>query len=196
MIGRGPPPNFSQASRRPTKKILVQVAAKARAVKCWLASHGDLDEGQDFVIHTDGGTPEQAIEDIKKIAYGGGGDPPEHHLDAIEALLDRVPWSVDPSRARGAILAFLTADSKPAKSGTTAPELGKRIKDKGLLLYLVCEPTPTLRELVDTAGGLMFQISNNPDLVDLQRIAGQLAASIVATVASGSTVPMSVPTNN
>ena len=174
--------------------IVSQVAAKACRVKCWLASHGDLDEGQDFIIHTDAGAPDQAIEDIKKIVYGGGGDPPEHHLDAIEALLKRVPWKSDPSRARGAIMAFMTADTKPAKSGITAAELGKQIKHKGLLLYLVCEPTPTLQELASSADGLVFQITNNPDPHELQKIAGQLAASIVATVSSGSTVPMTVPT--
>lgn len=173
--------------------IVLQVQAKARKVKCWVASHGDLDEGQDFIIHTDAGTPEQAIEDIKKISYGGGGDPPEHHLDAIESLLNRVPWTADLSRARGAILAFMTADSKPAKSGISAADLGKQIKDKGILLYLVCEPTPTLQELASAAEGLVFQISNNPDPAEMQKIAAQLAASIVATVASGGTVPMAVP---
>lgn len=173
--------------------IVSQVRAKVREVKCWLGSHGDIDEGQDFIIHTDAGTPEQAIEDIKKISYGGGGDPSEHHLDGIEWLLNRVPWTADPSRARGTIIAFMTADTKPAKSGVSAAALGKQIKDKGILLYLVCEPTPTLQELASAAEGLVFQISNNPDPSEMQKIAAQLAASIVATVASGGTVPMTVP---
>jgi len=173
--------------------IVKQLAAKARTVKCWVASHGDLDDGQDFVIHTDGGTPDQAIEDIKKIVYGGGGDPPEHHLDAVESLLNKVPWTANPARARGAILAFTTADSKPAKSGISARDLGAEIKRRGILLYLVCEPTPTLHDLVKSAEGLMFQITNSPDPAELQKIAAQLAASIVATVASGGTVPMAVP---
>ena len=184
---------FQMGIPKTYETIVNQVRAKARSVKCWLASHGDLDEGQDFIIHTDAGTPEQAIEDIKKITYGGGGDPPENHLDAIEELLKRVPWTADPSRARGAILAFMTADTKPAKSGISAAELGKQIKDKGILLYLVCEPTPTLQELAAAAEGLVFQITNNPDPAELQKIASQLAASIVATVASGGTVPMTVP---
>ncbi len=175
--------------------ILNQVQAKARSVKCWLASHGDLDEGQDFILHTDAGTPAQALQDMKNITYGGGGDPPEHHLDAIESLLNRVPWTADPTRARGAILAFMTADSKPAKSGTTAGELGKRIRQQGILLYLVCEPTPTLLELAKSADGLVFEITNNPDPAELQKIAAQLAASIVASVASGSTVPMAAIAN-
>ena len=173
--------------------IVNQVKAKAREVKCWVGSHGDLDEGQDFVIHTDAGTPEQAIDDVKKISYGGGGDPAEHHLDAIEELFNRIPWTSDPSRARGAILAFMTADTKPTKSGISATELGKLIKDNGILLYLVCEPTPTLENLASAAEGMIFQISNNPDPVEMQKIAAQLAASIVATLATGGTVPMTVP---
>ena len=173
--------------------IVSQIKAKARTVKCWVASHGDRDEGQEVILHTDAGTPEQAIEDIRKINYGGGGDAPEHHLDAIEEAIARVPWTADPSRARGAILAFVTADAKPARSGATAAQNGQREKDRGLLLYVVCEPTPTLQEMVMAAGGLMFQITNSPDPTELQKIAAQLAASIVATVASGSTLPMTVP---
>jgi hypothetical protein len=173
--------------------IVSQVKAKAREVKCWLASHGDIDDGQNFIIHTDAGTPDQAVEDIKKIAYGGGGDPAEHHLDAVESLLNRVPWTADPTRARGAIIAFTTADTKPAKSGITALALGTKIKEKGILLYLVCELTPALQELASAAEGLVFQISNSPDPGELQKIASQLAASIVATVGSGGTVPMTVP---
>lgn len=173
--------------------IISQLEAKAREVKCWLSSHGDLDESQDFIIHTDAGTPTEAVEDIRKISYGGGGDPPEHHLDAIQELLNRVPWTDDPSRARGAILGFLTADSKPTKSGISATDLGKQIREKGILLYLVCQPTPTLTDLVSASGGLIFEISNNPDPEQMQRIGSELAVSIVATVASGATVPMTVP---
>lgn len=170
--------------------ILRQVNAKARSVKCWLGSHGDLDEGQPFILHTDGGTSEQAIEDVKKIVYGGGGDPPEHHLDAIETLLKTVPWTRDPSRAHGAIIAFLTADTKPTKSGITAKQLGAEIKKQGVFLYLICEPTPTLMELADAAEGLMFEITNTPDATELQRIASQVAASIVVMAGSGKTEPM------
>lgn len=183
---------FQTGIPRTFEMIVSQIQAKAREVKCWVASHGDLDEGQEFVVHTDAGSPKQAIEDIKTIIYGGGGDAEEHHLDAIEALLNRVPWTSDPSRSRGAIIAFTTSDTKPTKSGLSATALGKKIRDMGILLYLVSESTPTLKELAASAGGLVFQITNSPDPLDLQKIAAQLAASIVATVASGGTIPMSV----
>lgn len=184
---------FRDGIPRTAEIILSQVSAKARSVRCWVASHGDLDEGQDFILHTDGGAVDQAVQDMKRIAFGGGGDPPEHHLDAVEELLNRVPWSADPTRARGAILAFTTAETKPARSGVAAAELGKRIAGRGLLLYLVGEPTPVLQSLVSGAGGLLFQISNSPDTTSLQRIAAQLSASIVASVARGSTQPLTVP---
>ena len=173
--------------------IFRQVAAKARTVKVWLASHGDLDEGQDFCLHTDGGTPDQAAQDLAKISYGGGGDPAEHHLDAIEQLVNTVPWTADPTRGRGAIVAFMTADSKPARSGVTSQQLGEMIAGKGLLLYCVCEPTPTLHELVRAAGGMMFPITNAPDPSELQNISAKLAASIVLTVSKGGTKPMVAP---
>jgi hypothetical protein len=170
--------------------IVTQIEGKARSVRCWLQSHGDQDDGQFPLLHTDGGTPNQAVDDCKRITYGGGGDAEEHHLDGIEHLLNTVPWSSDRSRSRGAILALLTEESKPLTSGKTAQQLGMEIKSRGILLYLICEPRPMLRELVNTAEGLMFQISNNPDLAELQRIASQLAASVIATVGSGSTKPI------
>jgi hypothetical protein len=173
--------------------VLKQVAAKARSVRCWVQSHGDLDMGEQPVLHSDASSPEQAMADIKSIAYSGGGDPPEHHVDAIENVLNSVPWASDRNRARGAILAILNADTKPARSGVTARALGEEIRQRGILLYLVCEPTPMLAELVDGAGGLIFEISNNPDPADLQKVAGQLAASIVATVSKGAAAPVLVP---
>ena len=176
--------------------ILNPISAKARNIKCWLTSHGDLDEGQEIVIHTDGGPPSQTIKDLQLINFSGGGDPPEHHLDAIEFLWKKIPWTADPTRARGAILALINADTKPAKSGITAAELGQALKKSGLLFYLVCEPTPTLKDLVDGAEGMMFEISNDPDIQELQRIASELAASIVVTIGSGGTVPMNVAMDN
>ena len=174
--------------------ILKQVMTKARSVTCTLQSHGDKDEGQECILHTDKGTPEQTLDDIKAIPFEGGGDPSEHHLDGVENLFKIVPWSQSKD-SRGAILAFLTADTKPATSGTSARELGEKIREAGILLYLVCEPTPTLQELVDAAQGLMFQISNNPDPKELEKVGAQLAASIVATISTGGTVPMTVPGN-
>ncbi|OQC41333.1 MAG: hypothetical protein BWX66_00762 [Deltaproteobacteria bacterium ADurb.Bin058] len=170
--------------------ILDHVSKKAREVKCWLATHGDIDCLEYPEILTDGGQPSQAIEDIKNISYGGGGDPAEHHLDSIEFLLNTVPWTNDPSVARGAIIAFMTADTKPTKSGISAAELGRRIASKGLILYLICEVTPTLWELAQAANGLVFPISNDPDPLEMQKIGSQLAASIVATIKGGGTVPM------
>lgn len=170
--------------------ILDQMSAKAREMRVWVQSHGDLDEGQEPLLLTDAGQPAQAVSDLRTIDYSGGGVPEEHHLDAIANLLDVVPWTADPSKARGAILAFMTAESKPLRSGQSPAELGRSIAERGILLYLVCQSSARLDELCDAAGGMQFEISNAPDADELQQIASQLAASLVATVGQGKTVPV------
>ena len=55
----------------------------------------------------------------------------------------------------------------------------------------ICEPTPTLQELVDGANGFMFEINNDPDIKELQIIAAQLAKSITENAGKSGTVPMS-----
>ena len=172
--------------------ICRQIDAKARSLTVCLQSHGDLDLDEEFVLHTDRGTSAQAIDDVRRISYGGGGDPPEHHLDAIEHLLRTTAWPADPTSGRGAILAFTTADTKPSRSGLSARDLGAEIRKREILLYLVSEPTPSLQELVSAASGIIFTITNDPDPTELQKISAQLAASILVTVASRSTEPMPV----
>jgi hypothetical protein len=39
----------------------------------------------------------------------------------------------------------------------------------------------------------MFRITNDPEPAEMQKIAAQMAASVVQTVASGGTVPLTVP---
>ncbi|MBI3985811.1 MAG: hypothetical protein HY343_02740 [Lentisphaerae bacterium] len=173
--------------------ILTPVVAKAREVKVWFQVHGDLDEGQDMVLLLDGGSPEDAKKAVQTVDYSGGGDAPEHHLDAVEKLLNTVPWIADPKKARGAIVLLATADSKPARSGKSARQIGEEIKTRGILLYLVCEETPQLRELSDAAGGWLFKISNTPDPKEMQQIAAKVAASITIQAGAGATVPLTAP---
>lgn len=183
---------FAEGIRKSVPLILDSVQAKARWVKVWMRTHGDEDCGQQSVLLTDGGTPSQAIQDLGSIVFEGGGDPPEHHLSGIEDLLDQTPWKGDPQHARGALIAFLTADTKPARSGKTPRQLGEEIRNRGILFYLVCEPYPQLDELCQAAGGLLFRITNDPQPADLQKIAGQIAASVVYAAATGGTLPMTV----
>jgi hypothetical protein len=162
--------------------ILKPIEARAQELRVWVQTHGDREEGMEEVLLTDGESADKAIADIERIVFDGGGDPPEHHLDAIEVLMNRVPWSANPLESRGAILAVLTADSKPAQSGHSPAEIGAEIKRRGLLLYVVGERTPSLDKLVKAADGLFFQISNNPSKEEMELIAGQLAASISLSV--------------
>lgn len=172
------------------EKIVRGIEQQIRDVKLHLFSHGDLDYGEETILLTDGGTTEQAISDIKSINFGGGGDSTETHLSAIEHVMNNVPWRNRPNRSRSALLAFLTDDSKPCRSGLTPWQLGEELKKRNILLYLICQPTPTLSELVDAAGGLMFAISNSPDPKELEQIASQLTASIHAATSTSTTKPL------
>ncbi len=172
--------------------LLGALTAKAKGVTVFVGTHGDLECGEDPVLHTAGGTPEQALADIRAISFGGGGDAPETHLDGIEHFLETVPWPMDSSRTRSALVCFLTDETKPTRSGRSAAEIGAAVQAKGLLFYAVCETTPTIAELIRSAHGLHIPISNTPDRAELQRAAAAVGASIVATLGAGGTVPMAV----
>ena len=184
---------FADGIRGSLPLMFDPIKARAPKLRVWLQSHGDEDEGQMPVLLTDAGTPEQAADDAKKIIFDGGGDPPEHHASAIENLFHTVSWTANPKSSRGAIVAFLTADTKPSRSGKTPKEIGEAIRAKNLLLFLVCEPTPSLHEMCQAAQGLMFTISKTPSMDDMSKIAAAMAKSIMLTVSTGGTVPMAVP---
>jgi hypothetical protein len=183
---------YAEGVPRTLEAILGHLNGKTAGLEVSLQSHGDLDCNEPHILLTDRGTPEQAIADARTIIFEGGGDPRETHLDAIEHLLDTVPWGADPTRSRGAFIAFLTDDTKPTRSGKTPEQLGYEFQRRKILLYLVCQRTPALHSLCTAAGGMMLEISNSPDTAQLLNIAEALSASIAASVGSGATVPVDV----
>jgi hypothetical protein len=104
-----------------------------------------------------------------------------------------VPYSMDNHHTRGAFVAFLTDETKPDRTSATAEEIGKAVRAKGLLFYLVCQKTPTLDALVRAAGGLDIAITNNPGRAELESAAAQVSASLVATIGAGGKDPMTMP---
>ncbi len=56
-----------------------------------------------------------------------------------------------------------------------------------LILAAACS-----QELATAAEGLVFQLSDSPDPLELQRIAAKLAESIQVSITKGSTVPLTV----
>ncbi|MHB8797856.1 MAG: hypothetical protein ACYDBY_05270 [Thermoanaerobaculia bacterium] len=175
--------------------LLETIAAKVKSLTVYVGTHGDEECGEAPVLHTAGGTREQAMADIRAITFGGGGDAPETHLDGIRNFLETVPWPMDNHRTRGAFVAFLTDDTKPDRTGATATQIGEAIRAKGLLFYAVCQKTKALDELVAAAGGLTIPISNSPDRSELQAAAAQVSASLVASIGAGAggTLPMTMP---
>ncbi len=182
---------FSDAVRKKIFPLILNpIEAKAKKLRVFVRTHGDREEGQSELMLTDGETTQKALADIANIKFDDGGDPLESHLDAIETLMDRVPWNANPMEARGAIIGVLSSGSKPAQAGRTPKEVGEEIKRRGLLLYIIGIRTPEIHELVKAAEGLIFEISNSPKKSEMESIARQLGASIVQTASGSATRPL------
>ncbi len=181
--------SFRIGIRRSVDVITTGIEKRASRLEAWVGTHGDLDYGEQWGLLSDRKSGDQVRHDVAGITYGGGGDAPESHLDGFHSLLEAVPWDCSFGVSR-CLVGFVTDDSKPARCGLTAESLGALFKKKDVDLYLVCEPTPTLDALVNAAGGLRFTISNDPSISELQQVAANVAASIVARTLAGGTKPL------
>lgn len=184
---------FAKGVPLAVKQILEPINAKARETKVYVHTGGDLDFGQQCTLLCNGVTVPEAIAEVARLSYGGGGDEPETHADSVETVMTTTPWEPDARKWRNAMMIFLTADSKPSRSGIAPRQLGTALKSRGILVYLVAEDYPFARELAEAAEGLFFAISNDPDPVQMQQIAGGISQSILITAAGGATRPMTVP---
>jgi hypothetical protein len=173
------------------EKVGRGLADKIATITYDVWSHGDLDCGQTPVQLCQHVTLDEAVAALKTLVYDGGGDPAESHADQVENLLNVSQWGADPLKSRNVLLMFATDDTKPTRSGKSMKQLGKEFKDKRVFLFLVCQETANLRELVDSAGGVLVQISTNPDATEIQKVVAQLTASIATTVVHGATIPLS-----
>lgn len=162
-------------------------------VTTYVGSHGDEDYHEQPILHLEGGSLDDAVTACRSIEFCGGGDAEETHLDGLDFLFQHVPWAQDLC-ARNALIAFLNADSKPTRSGKTPEQLGQEMRDLGVMLFLVCEPTPALRALANAAHTIIIPISNDPDLNELQRATAELCKSLTASLTQGATMPMTTTT--
>lgn len=152
--------------------------------------HGDLECKEYPVQLCNHVGMDEAIAAIKTIVYEGGGDLPETHADQLENLLAVTLWGADPLKSKNILLMFGTDDTKPTRSGKSMKQLGADFKAKGVFLFLVCQETTSLREIVDAAGGYLIPISTTPDEAEIKKVVAQLTASIAATVTTAATITL------
>jgi hypothetical protein len=173
--------------------IVTQVSAIARSLMVSLQMHKDLEVDDPAIqLVLDRAEPALVAQAVSKLEYSGGGDSAETHLDAIATLANTVPCPTA-GGARSAIVAICNADTKPLRDGRSPAALGAELKERGILLYLVCETFPAFEELARAAGGLIIPISNSPSEKELNVIAHQVAASLSMTLSTRSLVPLQVP---
>ncbi len=184
---------FGEGIHTIMEMFAVEFEQRVAEITTYVGSHGDEDYGEKPILHLEGGSLDEAVAVCRSIELVGGGDPPETHLDGIDFLLQRVPWAQDLS-TRNVLIAFLNADTKPARSGKTPRQLGLEMRDLGVMLFLVCEPTSALEALAEAAAGVVIPISNDPDLGELRRAAAELCKSLTASLTQGGTLPMTFQT--
>lgn len=117
--------------------------------------------------------------------------PDEDHLKAIENLARIVPFTGS-SSCRSVLVAIVNAESKPLES-MSPYELGRQLSDRGILVYVVGEPTPRIVEFIAGASGILLPISDSPTLDELSVIVTQVSASVEGTLVSGATKPIAMP---
>lgn len=168
------------------------IDAKAASSKWYVQTHGDEDDGQVPTLVVDGGPATDAVAAVRSLHFDGGGDPPEHHLNAIEHLASLLPAAAG-TQQRTALVSFTTADTKPARSGRTPEDIGAELLKKQWIVCLVGEPGTQLDRLGRACNAFMFPISATPTPAEMKRVAEQVAASIVASLTRGSTRPLTQP---
>jgi hypothetical protein len=166
--------------------VLDEAGKRAAEIVCWLQAHGDSEYGQNPTLIVDRGTASDVLAALASLDYGGGGDAEETHTEAIYQLLKTIPFTADPARARGAIIAFLTDETKDTGCPLTPQELGAQVRQRGLLLYLIATATPKLQAMVNAAGGILLPISNDPDEAELRRLGAMVGKSLTMSVVTGS----------
>jgi hypothetical protein len=183
---------FADGIRGNVEALLRAIEAKAASLKTTVQAHGDEDDGQFPTLVADAAPVAEAVAAVQALHFDGGGDPPEHHLNAIEQLASTLPVGAG-GRQRGALVLFTTADSKPARSGRTPEQIGAELQRKQLIVCLVGEPRTQLERVGHACGAFMFPINATPSPADMKRVAEQVAASIVASLTKGSTRPLTQP---
>ncbi|MCA9239156.1 MAG: hypothetical protein KDA37_03100, partial [Planctomycetales bacterium] len=159
----------------------------------WVQTHGDEDYREFPELLASPAPINRAVQAVRSIRFGGGGDACETHLSAVETAIDQLGRFAGETTRRQAMLVFLTDDTKPARSGRSAEAIGGRLRQCGVLFYLICQPTRKLNQLCEAADGLLFEISNNPSGEMLHKIASQIAGSVSYSVSTRSSRPVHAP---
>ncbi len=184
---------FADGIRGNIEALLRAIEAKAASLTVTVQTHGDEDDGQFPTLVADSANVTDAVAAVKALRFDGGGDPPEHHLNAIEKLASVVPFAAAGRQQRGVVVMFSTADSKAAGSGKTPEQIGAELLAKGFITCFVGEPGTQVERVGKACNAFLFPISASPTPAEMKRVAEQVAASIVASLTKGTTRPLTQP---
>ncbi len=185
---------FCRGMELSTRMILEAVDKKVRGLRVWVQTHGDEDYQEFPKMIAAGCKASSAVQAVKTIDYAGGADEEETHLSAIEEALKNIDWQQASHAVRRVMLVFINEDTKPARSGRSATEVGQALREAGILFYLICQQTHTLDALCNAAEGMLCEITNEPSPELMQAIATEISGSVIQSVSTGSAIPL-LPTS-
>ena len=183
---------FANGIKTMIRKTLETIEPRIETLRVSVVTYGDEDEGQHPEFLCQQVTSDESLEQVGGIVFSGGGLPRESHESAVEFAAENVPWAESRKEARNALVVFSTAETKPTKSGRSAKEIGEILGAKNVQFFCVVEPYPFHYDMCDGCNGLVFSISNDPDPSDIEKIGGQLAATLTASATSGTAAPATV----
>lgn len=179
---------FSSGVPLAARLILSEVERQVGGISAFVQTHGDEDYGEYPSVVCQQADAHEASHAVATITYLGGGDAKETHLSAFEAAFR---WfTKQRGDCRRVMIAFVNADTKPARSQRTPEEIGLEARRLGLLIYLICEPTCSLNAFAEAARGMVVPISNNPSEELMLSIARRIAGSVTHSVSVRSLTPI------
>jgi len=178
---------FSRGIKGAVALLLNLLSSKCAAVKVWLHTYGDEDFGQQPETLCAGTSVQEADEAIKRLTFGGGGDPEETHHEGLLYALRQTNWNTGPL-VRRAIVWFMTNKPKPLKNGVTPKQIGEECAQKDIALVVVSDMPDFYQEIVEAANGTfaeyLFSISNDPTPAEWQKVVHRVAASVSRTASA------------
>lgn len=184
---------FSDGVTLATRVILTEVERRVGRLSVWVQTHRDEDYDEFPNVIRQDADANAASAAVAAVRYKGGGDASETHLSAFESAFLRFDERQSRPAGGRVMLVFINADTKPARSGRSPEAIGMEARELGLLVYLVCEPTPALGAFCEAAGGMMVPITNTPSEELMMSVADRIARSVTYSVSVRSVTPLEAP---
>jgi len=159
-----------------------RLSAAIGVVNFGLTLSRDLDYDDDAIYHALHRASQAEFDRaVTQIQFAGGGDADETFLDALQACVRTYPWSYEAGYRR-ALIFLGSSSSKCARDGATVTDAAMELRNAGIRTFVVATPGSNMMAIAGLAGGIAFELSNNPDQREVELVCSKLTASVTQSV--------------